>query len=154
MTEYCSKCGEALKEDAIFCANCGEKVPNRHKGLSRNHLILIVVAVILLAATASIFLMSNQTQTVRVGDVKFQLPADYVNEPDRTEVSIDENVKSSAMGWSNDKHYIEIGVTNTPGSGFDSEEVAAGLGGTPTRCMAIQAIILNMKMRGVPLFLD
>ena len=31
MTEYCAKCGEKLKDDAVFCGNCGAKVPNKRK---------------------------------------------------------------------------------------------------------------------------
>lgn len=78
-------------------------------------------------------LLSIQTQVVKVDNVKFELPADYVNQPSRTEVNHDNGVKSSSMGWSNDENYIEIGVSRTPGSGFNSKEVAANLGGTPTK---------------------
>ena len=148
MTEYCRKCGEALKEDAIFCANCGERVPNKRKGFSRNHLILIVIAVIAVVAIASNFLISNQNQTVRVEDVSFELPPDYVKEPSRTDVNYDGNVKSSAMGWSNDKNYIEIGVTNTPGSGINSEEVASTLGGSPTKMFGYSGYLLDYGNEG------
>ena len=78
-------------------------------------------------------IITSQTQTVKVDNVEFEIPSDYVNEPSRTEVSVDEGVKSSAMGWSNDKNYIEIGVTRMPGSGINSNEVAASIGGTPTK---------------------
>ena len=77
--------------------------------------------------------VNNQTQIVKVDNVEFELPSDYSNVPSRTEVSYDEGVKSSAMGWSNDENYIEIGVTRTPGAGINSKEVAATLGGSPTK---------------------
>ena len=147
MTEYCSKCGEELKEDALFCANCGEKVPNRNKGFPIKYLILIVIVAIVVAIASTVFI-PEPTQIVRVDDVEFRLPADYVREPDRTEVSVDENVKSSAMAWSNDKYFIEIGVTKTPGSGFDSEEVAASLEGTPTKMYGYSGYYLEYENQG------
>ena len=148
MTEYCSKCGEELKEDALFCANCGEKVPNRNKGFPIKYLILIVIVAIVVVAIASTVFIPEPTQIVRVDDVEFRIPADYVREPDRTEVSVDENVKSTAMAWSNDKYFIEIGVTKTPGSGFDSEEVAANLEGTPTKMYGYSGYYLEYENQG------
>lgn len=149
MTEYCSKCGEELKDDAAFCGNCGEKVPNKDKAILNKYTFLIVVVVlIILAVFLSTTFMSGHTQVVRVDNVEFELPADYVKEPARTEVSYDENVKSSAMGWSNDKHYIEIGVTKTPGLGFNSEEVAASLGGTPTKMYGYTGYYLEYENEG------
>jgi hypothetical protein len=63
-------------------------------------------------------------------------------------VSIDENVKSTAMAWSNDKNYIEIGVSKTPGLGFNSEEVAAGLRGTPTKMYGYTGYLLEYENEG------
>lgn len=149
MTEYCRKCGEKLKEDAVFCGNCGERIPNKNKTFSNKYIILIIVVII---ALASVFLSStflfNQNQIVRVDNVEFELPSDYVKEPLRTNVSYDGNVKSTAMGWSNDKYYIEIGVTKTPGLGFNSEEVAAGLGGTPTKMFGYTGYYLDYENEG------
>ena len=133
MDEYCRKCGEKLKGNVQFCPNCGEKIPCRNKNFLNRYSILIAAVILILAVLASVFILSHQTQTVTVDNVKFELPSDYVNEPSRTEVSTDEGVKSSSMGWSNDKYYIEIGVTRIPGSGINSKEVAANVGGTPTR---------------------
>ena len=148
MTEYCRKCGEKLKENAVFCANCGEKVPGKNKNFLKKYaFLIIIVAIVVVAVISSTFLLGH-TQTVRVDDVKFELPDDYISEPDRTEVSRDGNVKSSAMGWSNDKYYIEIGVTNTPGSGFNSEEVAVGLGGTPTKMYGYSGYYFEYENEG------
>ena len=147
MTQYCPNCGEKLKEDALFCANCGQKVSKRHNNLNK-YFILIIIVIIVLAIFLSVSFMSNPTQTVRVDNVKFELPADYVKEPSRTNVSYDENVKSTAMGWSNDKYYIEIGVSKTPGSGFNSEEVAAGLGGTPSKMFGYSGYYLEFENEG------
>lgn len=133
MDEYCRKCGEKLKGNVQFCPNCGEKIPGRNKNFLNRYSILIAAVILILAVLASAFILSHQTQTVTVDNVKFELPSDYVNEPSRTEVSTDEGVKSSSMGWSNDKYYIEIGVTRIPGSGINSDEVAANVGGTPTK---------------------
>lgn len=148
MAEYCSKCGEKLKEDAVFCGNCGERVPGKNRKLSNNHIILIVVILVILAIFLSYTFLFNQTQVVKVDDVQFELPADYINEPLRTDVNYDANVKSSAMGWSNDRYYIEIGVTQTPGSGFNSEEVAASLGGTPTKMFGYSGYYLEYENEG------
>lgn len=148
MTEYCSRCGEKLKEDAVFCGNCGEKVPNKNKIFFNKYTILIIVILIVLAIFLSATFLFNQNQVVRVDNVEFELPNDYVKEPLRTDVSYDENVKSTAMGWSNDKNYIEIGVTKTPGSGFNSEEVAASLGGTPTKMFGYSGYYLEYENEG------
>lgn len=148
MTEYCPKCGEKLKEDALFCGNCGQKIPKSKNYFSNKYVILIAVILIVLAVFISASVMFNQTQTVRVDNVKFELPADYVREPARTEVSFDENVKSTSMGWSNDKYYIEIGVVKTPGSGFNSEEVSASLGGTPSKMFGYSGYYLEYENEG------
>lgn len=148
MVEYCSKCGEKLKENAVFCGNCGEKVPKKNKTFSNKYFILIIVILIILTVFLSATFIFNQTQVVKVDNVQFEIPADYVKEPLRTEVSYDDNVKSSSMGWSNDKYYLEIGVSKSPGSGFNSEEVAAGLGGTPTKMFGYSGYYLEFEDGG------
>ena len=147
MTEYCSRCGEKLKEDALFCANCGKKVSNRHK-FSNKHLLAVIVILIILGIFLSSVFFFNQTQTVKVDNVEFEIPSDYVGEPARTDVNFDGNVKSSAMGWSNQKHYIEIGVTRTPGKGIDSQKVAANMGGTPTKMYGYTGYYLEFENEG------
>ena len=52
------------------------------------------------------------------------------------------------MAWSNDKNYIEIGITKTPGSGFNSEEVSASLGGTPTTMFGHYGYLLEYENEG------
>lgn len=130
MNEFCRNCGEKLKSDAQFCPNCGEEVPKK-SSIKYKLVILVIISILIVSVIA--FTFSNHSQTVKVDNVEFELPSDYVSEPDRTEVSFDDNVKSSAMGWSNDKYYIEIGITKTPGAGINGDEVAASIGGTPTK---------------------
>lgn len=135
MEEYCQKCGAKLRKNGQFCPNCGENIPSSKKKLSKNHILILIAIVAIVVVLASAFLMANQTQIVDVDGVKFELPSDYVNDPSRTDVSYDGNVKSTAMGWRNDKNYIEIGITRTPGSGINSKEVAAEVGGSPTQML-------------------
>jgi hypothetical protein len=131
MERYCRKCGAKLKSNDKFCPDCGEKavLPNP---LSRYRIPIAIAGIVLVAALLFAFSF-NQTQIVEVDNVQFEIPADYVSEPSRTDVSYDGNVKSSAMGWSNDDNYIEIGVTTIPGSGFNSKEAASNVGGSPTK---------------------
>lgn len=133
MEEYCKNCGAKLKKTGDFCPNCGEKNPKHKKNILNKYAILILILIVIGAVVASIFLVGNQTQIVTVDGVKFEIPSSYVNDPSRTDISYDDNVKSSAMGWSNDENYIEIGITRTPGSGINSKEVAAQIGGSPTK---------------------
>ena len=134
MDRHCEKCGAKLKENAKFCKNCGAEVPQAKRNYSKIIAALILAAVVIIIVVASTsMLLTPQSQTVTVDNVQFEIPLDYKNDPSRTEISYDGNVKSSAMGWSNDKHYIEIGVTRTPGNGINSREVASTLGGTPTK---------------------
>lgn len=147
MTEFCPKCGEKLKEDALFCANCGAEVRKRSNSLNKYGILIVIAVVVLVIAVSSMFFF-NQSQTVRVDNVEFELPQDYVSEPSRTDVSYDGNVKSSAMGWSNDKNYIEIGVTRTPGAGINSKEVAADLGGTPTKMYGYSGYYVEYENEG------
>lgn len=133
MDGYCRNCGAKLKENGDFCPNCGEKNIAPKKNLMKKYVILIIIAVVIMAVLASIFLVGNQTQIVTVDGVKFEIPSSYVNDPSRTDINYDGNVKSSAMGWSNDENYIEIGITRTPGSGINSKEVASQVGGSPTK---------------------
>ena len=66
-------------------------------------------------------------KSLNEGDnVEFEIPSDYVKEPLRTDVNYDSNVKSSAMGWSNDDNYIEIGVTRT----YSTDPFTTGYAGT------------------------
>ena len=55
MTEYCSKCGEPLKEEALFCANCGEKVPKKQEISFNKYIILIIILIIVFAIVGSAF---------------------------------------------------------------------------------------------------
>ncbi len=135
MDLFCRKCGVKLKENEVFCPNCGEKVVRPDSNFFNRFKIPLLAAIIILVIAASMFLLTNQTQVVQVDNVKFEIPADYVKEPLRTEVNYDQNVKSSSMGWSNDDTYIEIGISRTPGSGIDSQKVAAEVGGSPTKML-------------------
>lgn len=148
MTKYCPRCGEELKKDALFCGNCGEKVSGKGNPFFNKYFILVIVILAVLVIFLSTTFLFNQTQVVMVDDVQFELPSDYVEEPSRSEVSYDENVKSTAMGWSSNKYYIEIGVTETPGFGFNSEEVAATLGGTPTKMFGYTGYYLDYENEG------
>lgn len=135
MERYCRKCGIKIKEGAKFCQNCGEKAIDSDESFLNKYKIPLIATAIVAIILISFFALTPQTQIVKVDNVEFEIPADYVNEPSRTDVSYDGNVKSSAMGWSNDKTYIEIGVTRTPGSGINSQEVAANVGGSPTKML-------------------
>ena len=135
MVKYCRKCGVELKEKAIFCPNCGEKAIAPNKNFFEKFKIPLIIGGIIIITLIAFALLTPQTQIVEVDNVEFEIPADYVSEPSRTEVSYDGNVKSSAMGWSNDESYIEIGITRTPGSGINGNEVAATVGGSPTKML-------------------
>ena len=148
MTLYCRNCGEKLKDDAQFCGNCGEKVPKVQKSFINKYVILIVLVLIILAVILAAISISNQTQVVTVDNVQFELPADYVSEPSRFDENYDGNVKSTARAWSNDKHYIEIGVTRTLESGVNSDEVASSLGGTPTKMFGYTGYYLEYDYGG------
>lgn len=133
MEYFCRKCGKKVDENKKFCPNCGERVVIPPKTFLEKYKVPLIILAVVLLVLISYFALAPKTQIVSVDDVKFEIPADYVNMPSRTDVSYDGNVKSSAMGWSNDKYYIEIGITRTPGSGIDSQEVAANVGGSPTK---------------------
>ena len=135
MVKYCRQCGVELKEEAIFCPNCGEKAIAPNKNFFEKFKIPLIIGGIIIITLIAFALLTPQTQIVEVDNVEFEIPADYVSEPSRTEVSYDGNVKSSAMGWSNDESYIEIGITRTPGSGINGNEVAATVGGSPTKML-------------------
>ena len=141
MAEHCPKCGEKLKENAVFCPNCGQKISKNYSGFFNRFTIIVIIVLVILAVFVSVTYVSSQTQVVKVDNVQFQLPSDYVNEPSRSDINYDEGVKSSSMGWSNDRHYIEIGVTRSPGEGVNSEKVAADLGGSPKKNVRIYWIL-------------
>lgn len=135
MEKYCRNCGVKLKEKDTFCPNCGVKAITPKYSFITRYKKLLIAIVIIGVILGSIFLLIPKTQIVEVDNVKFEIPADYVSEPTRTDVNFDDNVKSTAMGWSNDKNYIEIGVTRSPGHGINSQEVAAKVGGSPTKLL-------------------
>lgn len=132
----CKDCGEKLKDGAKFCPNCGRKVVE-DSFFTKNRIILIaaIIMAVIVVAAVSVFVMTPQSQVVTVDTVRFEIPADYVSEPSRTDVSYDEGVKSSAMGWSNNDTYIEIGVVTPSRTNFDLDAIAAGVGGSPTKMM-------------------
>ena len=148
MTDHCPECGEKLKENAEFCGNCGQKISKNYKGFFNRFTIAVIIVLVILAIFVSVTYVSNQTQVVKVDNVQFELPSDYVNEPSRTDVNYDQGVKSSAMGWSNEKHYIEIGVTRSPGEGVNSKKVAADLGGSPKKMFGYTGYYLEYENEG------
>lgn len=135
MEKYCRNCGEKLKENDIYCPNCGEKSITPKKSFLEKYKIPLIIIAVIAIISISLVLFIPQTQVVTVDDVEFEIPADYVNEPSRTDVSYDGNIKSTAMGWSNGNTYIEIGITRTPGSGINSQKVAEMVGGSPTKML-------------------
>lgn len=145
MENYCRNCGEKLKENQQFCAKCGKEV---NPGFFNKKTVILILIIAAIIAAGCGILIQPSTQIVEVDNVKFEIPADYVNEPSRTEVSYDENVKSSAMGWSNNENYIEIGITRTPGAGINGNEIAASLGGTPTKMYGYTGYYLDYELEG------
>ena len=135
MEKYCRNCGVKLKENDVFCPNCGMKAITPKYSFLRKYKIPLIIAAIIAIVLVSFIALTPQTQIVKVDSVEFEIPADYVREPSRTEVSFDGNVKSSAMGWSNNDTYIEIGVTKSPGKGINGDEVASQVGGSPTKML-------------------
>ena len=135
MEKYCRNCGLKLKENDVYCPNCGEKAITPDYGFLKKYRIPLIIIAVMAIILVAFFVLTPQTQIVKVDNVEFEIPADYVSEPSRTDVNYDGNIKSSAMGWSNDKTYIEIGVSRTPGSGINSQEAAANVGGSPTKLM-------------------
>lgn len=132
MEKYCRNCGEKLKQKDTFCPNCGVKAITPQYGFLTRYKKSLIILIIIDIIAGAVFLLMPHTQIVEVDNVKFEIPADYVSQPSRTDISYDGNVKSSAMGWSNGKNYIEIGVTRTPGNGINSQKVAEKVGGSPT----------------------
>lgn len=134
MDHYCRNCGTKVDKNKKYCPNCGEKIVIPQESFFNRYKIPLIVSIVLiLIVIISVFALMPHTQTVTVDNVRFEIPSDYINDPSRTDVSYDGNVKSSAMGWSNDENYIEIGITRTPGAGINSKEVAANVGGSPTK---------------------
>lgn len=131
MEKYCQKCGAKLKEDGQYCPNCGQKASSKNRFINKYTIIILILGLVAVISAAA-FLMTSQSQIVDVDGVKFEIPSSYVNDPSRTDISYDGNVKSTAMGWNSNESYIEIGITRSPGSGINSKEVAAGVGGSPT----------------------
>lgn len=135
MGKYCRNCGAKLKRNEEFCPKCGEKAIAPPENSLDRFKIPLIIGIAIFAVIVSFILLTPQTQIVEVDNVQFEIPADYASEPSRTDVSYDGNVKSIAMGWSNNETYIEIGVTRTPGSGINSQEVASTVGGSPTKML-------------------
>lgn len=54
MTEHCRKCGEPLRDDAVFCANCGEKVPGKQRNFSKKHILIIAIVIAVVVIIASL----------------------------------------------------------------------------------------------------
>jgi hypothetical protein len=135
MEKYCRNCGVKLKENDVYCPNCGEKAITPDYSFLEKYKIPLIIILVIIIILISFVMLTPQTQIVEVDNVEFEIPADYESEPLRTDVSYDGNVKSTAMGWSNDESYIEIGVSRTPGAGINSEEVAANVGGSPTKLL-------------------
>ncbi len=135
MEKYCRNCGEKLNENEKFCPKCGIKAITPQYGFFTRYKKPLIIILIIAVIAGAAFLLMPHTQTVEVDNVRFEIPSDYVSEPSRTDVSYDDNVKSTSKGWSNDKNYIEIGVTRTPGKGINSQEVAATVGGSPTKLL-------------------
>lgn len=133
MDYFCRNCGQKVDENKKYCPNCGEKVIIPPKTFMDKYKIPLIILIVISVILISYFLLTPQMQTVSVDNVRFEIPDYYENDPDRTDISYDGNVKSSAMGWSNSKNYIEIGITRTPGAGINSKEVASQVGGSPTK---------------------
>ena len=81
MTRYCPNCGEKLKEDDIFCGSCGGKVSKKNDSFLNRYAVLVIAFIIISAIFLSANFMLHQTQIVKVDNVEFELPSDYVRQP-------------------------------------------------------------------------
>lgn len=56
---FCEKCGKELKEDDIFCTNCGNKVGNKHNFKNKKYLYIVIGIVVVVIVIVTMLIINN-----------------------------------------------------------------------------------------------
>lgn len=100
---YCRECGYENKDDAPFCENCGAELNSFYRenaldGVSRKHILLIVVAAIILVIGISVFfILGDYSQTDKSDPRASNLVCPYCGAGPNTMVAVREN--STHINW-------------------------------------------------------
>ena len=70
----CSKCGKEIRDDVIFCTNCGKKIrKNKEIKIKFNYLILLVaVTILIIIGIALIFVIKQKGHNISSNNDSFQ----------------------------------------------------------------------------------
>lgn len=151
MTKICPHCGESVDADSEFCDNCGEKIKNEPNKTTENEtflkknkipliiigitaiIVLLVVFISSYNSTGVLFpLESNETQSVEVGGVYFNIPADYMLDPSSINFNLEGMVFTASKHWKFTTEEIVIMVMSTGRTLDDYTSVLSANGGAPT----------------------
>lgn len=67
---FCDKCGNELKEGALFCTNCGKKVKEQDKTKKGKKLVFIIIPVVLLVAIIIGLIFINKNNSERINNLE------------------------------------------------------------------------------------
>ena len=151
--ENCPKCGESLEDSVNFCENCGaslnvSQTTTQKESIFEQYkipIIIIATATIIMLICVITFSMTAHnddsteidygTQTVTVGNVKFEIPANYHLVPSSIDYEYENYVTSYMQTYSNGRDTITLASMYSSGANVDASSVLDQTGGGVPKTM-------------------
>ena len=147
--KLCPNCGQNLEDSENFCENCGTEIKEKRNFISEYKIPLIIIVtaaivvftiVITLSLTAhndggSTSHLDYGTQTVFVGNVKFEIPGDYHLIPSSINYGSENGIGTYEHTYSNGEEEITIKVLYSPGANVDANAIVQQTGGGSPKTM-------------------
>ena len=150
--KLCPNCGESIEGSENFCENCGTNIVpqtnNNKKFIEQYKIPLIIIATVAIVVFTCVIVLSMTahnnsdyasydygTQTVNLGNVRFEIPGDYRLGPTSIDYGYENHVSTYSQSYSNGDDTITLAVMYSPTANVDADSVVKQTGGGSQQTM-------------------
>ncbi|WP_407374400.1 zinc ribbon domain-containing protein [Methanobrevibacter sp.] len=141
--KFCPNCGEKIDYDENFCRHCGAQIkapqPVRQSVLEKHKTPILIATVIIIITAFSLIAITSLSpiggQNVEVDTIGFNIPEDFILDPD-SEIDTEQyGIHTSSKVWNKSDDYIQIDVIYSEKYDINETDVLNDLDGKDKNMM-------------------